>query len=166
LIKEDPMRQARAAFGLVVRGGVLAALAALACGSCPLRAQEVYKSVDADGHVVYSDRGNTKTAPKTTVRVEQPDPAEAARLAKEQELLKAEDSERTRQQATADKNKALQDHNKQLACQNARNYYFRLKDTGRLYKRDADGNRVFYSDEEADGMREQARQAMVGACGT
>ena len=160
------MRQARAAFGLVVRGGVLAALAALACGSCPLRAQEVYKSVDADGHVVYSDRGNTKTAPKTTVRVEQPDPAEAARLAKEQELLKAEDSERTRQQAHRRQEQGAAGSQQAAGLRERPQLLLSLKDTGRLYKRDADGNRVFYSDEEADGMREQARQAMVGACGT
>jgi len=43
--------------------------------------------------------------------------------------------------------------------------YFHLKDTGRLYRRNADGNRVYYSDEEADALREQARRAMTAACG-
>jgi hypothetical protein len=163
---EGRVRHSATTFDHFRRGAVLAALAALACTTCPLPAQEVYKSVDAQGHVVYSDRGSTKTAPKTTVHVDQPDPTEVTRLGKEQELLKAEDSERTKQQAIDDKNKANQDHNKQVACQNARNNYFRLKDSGRIFRRDADGNRAFYSDEEAEAMREQARRAMTAACGS
>ena len=70
----------------------LGALVALAC--LPLPAQEVYKSVDAQGHVVYSDRGTTKTAPKTALHVEEPDPAEAARLAKQQQILDAQEQQR------------------------------------------------------------------------
>lgn len=129
-------------------------------------AQEIYRSVDPEGHVVYSDRGTTKNAPKTTLRVDEGDPAEAARLAKEQQLLKAEDAQRTRQEALEAKNKAAEDKQHQAACQSARNSYFRLNDAGRLFRRDADGNRVYYSDEEADAMREQAKRAMTAACGS
>jgi len=144
----------------------LGALVALAC--LPLPAQEVYKSVDAQGHVVYSDRGTTKTAPKTAVHVDEPDPAEAARLAKQQQILDAQEQERTREQAASDHAKALEDRKRQQkakACENARNNYFRLQETNRLYKRDADGNRVYYSDAEADALRQQAKQAMTSACG-
>lgn len=148
------------------RGAVLAALVALACTSRPLSAQEVYKSVDAQGHVVYSDRGATKTAQKTPVHVDQPDPAEVARLAKEQEMLKAEDQTRAKQQQTDDKNKAAEQHRKEVACTNARNYYFRLADARRIYKPTDNGDRVFYSDEDADAQRQKARQAMNDACGS
>jgi Domain of unknown function (DUF4124) len=147
----------------------LAALAALAvqiCADRPLSAQEVYKSVDAEGHVSYSDRGATKTSPKTAVRVQEPDPAEVARLARQQELLENSERERVKQQALADKTKAAADRKKQQACQSARNNYFRLKDSARVYQRDADGNRVYYSDSDADAMREQARRAMTAVCGT
>jgi multidrug efflux pump subunit AcrA (membrane-fusion protein) len=147
------------------RGAILGALVAL-FSLTPVPAQEVYRSVDAAGHVVYSDRGATKNAPKTAVRVEEGDPAEAARLAKEQQLLQAEETQRTKQQAIDDKNKANADHQKQVACQNARNYYYRLRDSGRIYQRDSDGNRVYYSDSEADTLREQAKRAMTSACGT
>jgi hypothetical protein len=160
------MRDSRSRLGSWRRGAVLAALVALGCPLRPLPAQEVYKSVDAEGHVVYSDRGGSKGAPKTAVHVDQPDPAEVARLAKEQEMLKAEDAQRSKQQAIDDKNKATQGHNRQVACQNARNTYYRLKDSARIYQRDAEGNRVYYSDEEADAMREQARRAMTAACGS
>ena len=45
-------------------------------------ADQVYKYVDAQGHVTYSDRPNTSGARKTEVTVQQADPHEAARLAK------------------------------------------------------------------------------------
>ena len=147
------------------RGALLGAVLALAGAHGPLNAQEVYKSVDADGHVVYSDRSGSKNAPKTAVHVDAPDPAEVARLAKEQEMLKAEDLQRTKLQAVEANSKAREDHAKQVACDNARNYYYRLKDSNRLYQRDPDGNRIFYTDSEADAMRERARRAMTAACG-
>jgi Domain of unknown function (DUF4124) len=149
-----------------LRGALLGAVLVLACPHAPLHAQEVYKSVDADGHVIYSDRANSKGAPKTAVHVDAPDPAEVARLAKEQEMLKAEDLQRTRQQAQEANSKARQDHAKQVACDNARNYYYRLKDSNRIYQRDPDGNRIFYSDSDADVLRERARRAMTAACGS
>jgi len=148
------------------RGAALGALVALCLPLAPVPAQEVYKSVDAEGHVVYSDRGASKNAATTAVHVHEGDPAEAARIAKEQELLQAEEAQRAKQQSIDDKNKASADHQKQVACQNARNYYYRLRDSARLYQRDGDGNRVYYSDSEADTLREQAKRAMTSACGT
>ena len=148
------------------RTAALSALAALGCGS--LLAQEVYKSVDAQGHVVYSDRGGNKTAPRASVHVDQPDPAEVARLAKQQQLLAAQEQQRLKEQVADERAKALEDRKRQQkekACENARNNYFRLQESTRLFKRDADGNRIYYSDSEADTMRQQAKQAMTAACG-
>jgi hypothetical protein len=71
---------------------VFTVLLLLAHSGCPLRAQEVYKSTDAQGHVVYSDRASTPTAQKSVVHVDQPDPAEVARIAKEQQILNAQES--------------------------------------------------------------------------
>ena len=144
----------------------LARVVLLCCPLAPLSAQEIYRSVDADGHVVYSDRGSSRSAPKTTLRVEQADPAEASRIAKEQEMLKAEELERGKHDSAEAKAKSSSDHQKQVACENARSYYYRLRDSGRIYQRDSDGNRVYYSDDEADKLREQARRAMSAACGT
>ncbi len=132
----------------------------------PAPADQVYKSVDAQGHVTYSDRPNTSAAQKTDVTVQQADPAEAKRLAKERQLLNAEDDQRKKQDAAADKSKAQQDHDKQARCQNARANYNSLKDVRRIYKTDADGNRTYLSDTEADAQREAARQVMNTACGT
>jgi len=160
------MRLSRAAIGSLTRSATIVALLAFGCAATALHAQEVYKSVDANGHIVYSDRGNAKGAPKTSVHVDQPDPAEVARLAHEQELLKADDLARSHQEAIEDKSRAAQQKKKQVACESARNRYYQMKDAARLYKRDVDGSRVYMSDEDADAMRQQARQAMSAACGT
>ena len=163
------MRTSHTVLDVSARGAVLAAAALLACLGGSASAQEVYRSVDAQGRVVFSDRGGTKDAPKTPVRIDKPDPAEVARLAKEQnalqDALRADDSARARQQAADDKQKAVRDHNRQVACEKARNNYYRLNDARSIYKRDADGNRVYYDDAEADAVREQARRAMTAACG-
>jgi hypothetical protein len=160
------MRLARAAFDSVTRGATIVALLALACLPAALAAQEVYRSVDANGHVVYSDRGASKSAPRTTLHVNEADPAEAARLAHEQALLDADEAARARQQTLEDKSRANQQHKQQQACEKARTEYFHMKESARLYKRDAEGNRVYYTDDDADALREQARRTMVAACGS
>jgi len=129
------------------------------------QADQVYRSVDAQGHVTYSDRPNAAGAQKTEITVQQGDPKEAARLAKEGQVLGAEDEQRKKQQLAVDKNKAQQDKDKQARCQAAKDHYNSIKE-GRLYKRDPDGNRQFMTDSEADAQRETARQVMNTACGT
>jgi hypothetical protein len=140
---------------------------ALACPHGTLLAQEVYKSVDADGHVVYSDRGSAKNAPTTSIHVTEPDPAEAARLAKQQQLLNAAEKQRQKEEAADSKSNAQTERNRQQKCERARNQYYRLHDARRIFdKRDADGNPIYLSDEEADAARDKARRAMTDACGS
>jgi hypothetical protein len=131
----------------------------------PAQADQVYKTVDAQGHVTYSDRPNAVGAQKTDVAVQQADPTEAARLAKERQLLNAEDDQRKKQSA-ADKNKAQQEHDKQARCQAARDNYNSLQNVNRIFKTDADGNRVYASDAEVAVQKETARQVMATACGS
>jgi len=160
------MRRSARMLGWFWQGVMLGALVAIGGAPPALRAQEsqgVYKSVDAQGHLVYSDRGTAKNAPKTSLRVEEANPTEAARLAKEQQALTAADAERRKQQAAEDKAHAAADKKKDDACRNARNQYNRL-DTRAPFRRDADGNRVYYTDQEADALREQARKAMQATC--
>ena len=144
------------------------ALVALAILWIPVRhssADEVYKSVDAQGHVVYSDRATSAKAQKSVVHVIQGDPTEAARAAKETHILKAEENERKRSEAGQNRAQAQQDQERRALCEQARNRYYSVKDVNVLYKLDAQGNRVFYTDAEGDARKEQYRQAMVVACG-
>jgi hypothetical protein len=149
------------------RGAKLIVLLQILGSLGPAQAAEVYKWIDAEGHVVYSDRAPTSTAQKSIVPVDQPDPAEIARNAKEQKIMSAEDAQRKKEQAIEDRKaaqKAQEEHNRQAQCDNARNRYYSLRDSRRIYQRDADGNRVYYSDADADAKREEARQAMLSAC--
>lgn len=127
---------------------------------------QVYKSVDAQGHVTYSDRPTAAGAQKTDVVVQQADPREAQRLAKERMLLKAEDDQRTTKAAAAEQAKAKQDSEKKQLCDNARRHYNDIKDANRLYSVSADGNREYYTDAQADAMRTEAKRAMDAACGS
>ena len=154
----------RRKFAIPSRRALVAAVAALASMG-PLAAQEVYKSVDAQGHVVYSDRGASKNSPTTSLRVQESDPAGAAQLAKQQRLLEAADAVRRNEQAAEDKRRAAEAKQRQQTCDKARQEYFRERDARRLSYLDAGGNRVYYSDEELEQMRERARRAMVSACG-
>jgi Domain of unknown function (DUF4124) len=160
------MRHSRATSGWAGRKWALVTLACVFSLAVSLHAADIYKSVDAEGHVIYSDRADGKAAEKAAVRVDSVDPAEVARLAREQQLLQAEESQRQRQQFADDKKKALQDRDQQLRCEAARNQFYAMKEARRIYDRDADGNRVYYSDAEANAKREEARQAMTAACGT
>ena len=132
----------------------------------PVQADEIYKSVDAQGHVIYSDRPANIGAKKTEIAVQQADPHEAERLAKERALLKVEDDQRTRKQAQDNQTKAQQDAEKKRACSSAREHYNVLNTANRVFKIGADGNREYYSDAQADAMRAEAKRAMDSACGT
>ncbi len=129
-------------------------------------ADAIYKSVDAQGHVTYSDRPSSAAARKTEVAVQQADPEEAARLAKERMLLKADDEQRKKQEIAANRTRTQQDTARKELCRNAREHYTFLRDVHRLFVPGADGGREYYTDAQLDAMREDARRAMNTACGT
>lgn len=137
-----------------------------ACVVDPATADQVYKSVDAQGHVIYSDRPSTTSAQKTEIAVQQADPKEAERLARERVLLKADDDQRTRKENEANRTKAQQDSEKKQRCTNARSRYNYLMSVHRLYEPGNDGSREYYTDAQADAMRAAAKRAMDDACGT
>jgi hypothetical protein len=146
---------------------VLAAVVMLGAPVTASLADEVYKSVDAAGHVVYSDRAPGAKAQKSEVRVTPPDEDQARRNASEQRILNAEDSQRKQHDAQEANDKARQEQQAQqklARCNQARDHYNAIKDVNLVYHLDAAGNRVFYTDAEADQRRELARQAMNSAC--
>jgi Domain of unknown function (DUF4124) len=69
----------------------------------PAVADPVYKSADAQGHVVDSDRATT---PTSDVKVIQSDPAQAARAARQTRIFQAEENQRKQQQASDGRDKA------------------------------------------------------------
>ncbi len=149
---------------LLSRIGLLGAWVVLTVPSRGI-CDEVYKTVDASGNVVYSDRPSSPKSEKMTVPVQQADPSEAARLAKQRALQDADYAQRSRQESEEQGRQDAQSRQEAARCSSARNRYFMLKDVGRIFRLDADGNRVFYSDAQADTMRAAAKQAMEQACG-
>jgi hypothetical protein len=149
------MRWLRACLICTLAGAALPALTA---------ADDIYKTVDADGHVVYSDHPISPAAQKLALPVTPADSAEAARLAKQRAIENAEDAQRSRQEAEQQSKQAAQSKQDAAHCTDARNHYFSLKDVRRVYRLDDDGNRIYYSDQEADAMRAAAKQAMDQAC--
>jgi hypothetical protein len=139
----------------------------LACIAVAARGygDEVYKTVDASGHVVYSDHPTSSAAQKVDVQVTQPDAAEAARLAKQHALEDADFAQRSKQEAAEASKQAAQAKQDEARCTAARTRYNFLMQVNRLYRVDADGNRAYYSDAEADAMRVTAKQTMDQACG-
>ena len=75
-------------------------------------------------------------------------------------------SQRSRQQNEANRAKAQQDSDKKQRCTNARARYNFLTSVNRVFEPTADGNRVYYTDAQADAMRAAAKRAMDDACGT
>lgn len=142
--------------------GVVAVLAL----SGQLHAQDVYKSVDAQGHVTYSDHADAPNAQRMDVTPVEGNASEAARLAQQQRIENDEEARRKSAQAHADQAQQQADEEKQRRCAAARLRYAALKDVNRVYNVDSAGNRVYLSDAEADTQRSQAQQAVQAACGT
>jgi len=153
---------------IMAKTTVALAAGLLICAVSPARA-DIYKSLDEQGHVVYSDRASTPAAHKTDVAVQLPKQEEVARLAKQQAILKVVESQRKQQELASQQLTARhqqEQHNKQVLCQGARERYYAVRDANHIFNRDADGNRLYLSDSEADARRLELQQAMNTACAT
>jgi hypothetical protein len=143
--------------GMLIAGVALSALA-----------DDVYKTVDAQGRVTYSDHAISPESKRVTVDVIQGNPQEAARLAKERAVVNAgaaEQAKQAQQQANEQLRQQAQAASQKQACEAARNRYGTFSAGGRIYHTDDQGNRAFYSDEEIEAQRISAKAAMDSACG-
>lgn len=129
----------------------------------------LYKTVDAQGNVVYTDKPSSANTQQTTVHYHEPT-AEDLKSAEEQRRAQQAMEAQRLQQAVASNADRLQQERQQQAlqarCENARRQFNSIKDAGRLYQQDSQGDRVYLTDQEADAKRAQARQAMTDACGS
>ena len=138
--------------------------------SLPLTAApaDVYRSIDAQGHVQYSDTPSpgavlVSTADVTGGADATSDDASAAKQAIDKaanqasEQLAQEDAQRAVEKDTAAAHAAQ--------CKQAQDVYQKSITARRLYTVDANGNRQYMSDQQADAQRVQYRMAMQAACG-
>jgi hypothetical protein len=126
---------------------------------------KMYKTVDAQGNVVYSDEASSPNKQPVTVRYHEPSAEDLKGLEQQRKAQQAAEVQRL-QQAVANDAARKQQQAQQTRCENARRYYNSIKDAGRLYRQDDQGNPVFLSDQEADAKRAQASQSASDACGS
>jgi hypothetical protein len=139
----------------------------LGCAGQRVAAGEVYKTVDAQGNVTYSDHPLSSASQPLALQVPAANAQEAARLNKEQALQAADSAQEARQaqqQAAEQQKKAAQDAAQKQRCDAARNRYAVFAAGGRLFKTDEQGNRVYYSDDEIEAERAASKAAMDSAC--
>jgi Domain of unknown function (DUF4124) len=128
-----------------------------------VNAAEVFRTVDTEGHVVYTDHADPN-APKEAIQVKAMSAKQAARAAKVQATQKAAELQHRKLQAVETAKIAKLDHDAQVQCDEAQKNFYAMKTSERLSHQDSTGNRVYYSDTEAAMKREEARQTIVLAC--
>lgn len=137
--------------------------------SVPGFADDMYKTVDAQGNVTFSDHPLSPASRRMSVDVTQGDPAEAARIRQQQAQMNAETAQsvkQSQQDASDQARKAALQAQQQQRCAAARARYAMFAAGGRLFRTDEQGNRVYYSDQEINQQRDAAKAAMEGACNT
>ena len=146
-------------------------LALLTVGLCtaPAVHAQVYKWIDKDGKVQYSDQppapGAAKSAPQKLIGSAPADSAApAAKPLKEQ----VKDSDKKRAEATEKQNKdeenAKRATQNQARCDEARGYLRTLQAGGRISKTDANGERNFLEDNQLQSEISKTQQVISESC--
>lgn len=140
-------------------------MVAIALALSPAAMAQLYKSVDKDGRVIYTDQppasGNAKTIniPRSVTDAPAPSKSYVAQD-KENEKKKKEANEKAAKAGDPAK-KAQED---QARCAQAKSAYQMYADGGRIFKSDEKGERVFLSDAEIESARAKSRREMDEAC--
>ena len=130
-------------------------------------AADIYRSVDAQGHVQYSD---TPSPGAQLIRVSARNAAEFAASASANASASKPNDDAA--QAQLAKDKAQQAVQKDVAetraeqCKKATETYQRYIQSRRIFKPTDNGDREYLSDADADQLRLNARLDMEAACGT
>ncbi|MGE5142451.1 MAG: DUF4124 domain-containing protein [Acidobacteriota bacterium] len=131
-------------------------------GACSLARADVFRWVDSEGVVHYSDEWVPgSTVVKTTVRPHSessPTSSTARAGSRVNEQIDNQDNARAVQQDVA---KA-----RDSQCSWAKDRYMKAIASRRVYKEGKDGERQYMSDADADAYREQARKDVQQACGS
>lgn len=153
-------RHAAIQFGLLAAGVLAAGLAASGA-----RAEDIWKWVDSQGHVQYSDRW---TPGAVLIKGDHPRAADSSAPSDDQAQLDAsnqrikEDLSREAAQRAVEKDRATA---RAAQCKQAKDRYQKAIDARRMYREDKNGERTYLTDDEADKARLQARLDMQSACG-
>lgn len=130
-------------------------------------AGDIYKSVDSKGRVTYSDQ----PSPSAQRVVLPPTPKSSAderdRISRQMEAFSQADAQRASRAEAEQKEKALkkamEDRRKEM-CKRTRDRYLNFSEARRPYRRDEQGNRVYYSSAEIDAEIAAAKAEMDRQC--
>ncbi|MGD8810372.1 MAG: DUF4124 domain-containing protein [Gammaproteobacteria bacterium] len=137
------------------------AIVTLSLLAVPALAADVYRSVDAQGNVVYTDRPTTEGSIRVAVRTSTP--ARAAQSTSEQ--TSPEPAADLPDQATIEAAERAQLAEDRAAnCEIAKERNERYSTSRRLYRVGADGERVYLNDEQLTEARNEAEAEVSRWC--
>ncbi len=137
--------------------------------SAGAHASEVYRTKDAKGQLVYTDKPVTLPAEKLDVKSSSTDTVEVQKR-QEDQMKRYSEGEQSRSDAAvkaADARKAseLSATDRAKRCQDARDRYQAYMNSSRLYEPGAsESERRYLSDAEIDAARETAKKTMDEFC--
>jgi len=130
-------------------------------GACTLARADVFRWVDSDGVVHYSDEWVPGSVVVKTVKPHPESaaaPSPAGRSATALNQLNDQANSRAVQQDVA--------KSRDATCSWAKDRYMKAIQSRRVYKEGPNGERNYISDTDADAYREQARKDVQQACGS
>jgi len=154
-------RHAAIQLGLLAAGLLSAGLAASGA-----RAEDIWKWVDSQGHVQYSDRW---TPGAVLIKGDRPRANSSGSHSDDQAQLDATSKRIDDDLSREDAQRAVQkDQSEARAaqCKQAKEQYQKAIQARRIYHEDANGERTYLTDDEAEKARVQARLDMQNACGS
>jgi hypothetical protein len=137
--------------------------------SAGAQASEVYKTTDAQGRPVYTDKPPSLPAKRLNVQSATTDTVEVQRRY-DAELKRYDEEAKAGEQAAAkaaeeSKARELTAEDRARRCIEARQHYEKVMTARRLYSPGAsEGERSYLSDAEIDAARANAKQAMDELC--
>ena len=136
----------------------------IALASMAVTAQEVYRTVNPDGTIVYSDRPLSERSQLVSVATRSTDPERVA--AEADALLEAEEArdQRSAEPAGLAEARAEQAEKMAEACRIAQQKAEAYERAPRIYEEMPDGSRRYLSDEDVARERLAARQAVIDYC--
>lgn len=140
--------------------------ALLCVASTGVGADDIYKSTDAQGRPIYSDRPLSPSAERVVIPRSGNAAAGQARTDEVQAINERLEALRQQTEAgEARKRAALQDEQRaKERCRQARDRYLMFAEGRRIYRRDEQGARVYYTGSEIDAERKAAEKTMNELC--
>lgn len=143
---------------------VLLSALVLALASMAVTANEVYRTVERDGTITYSDRPLSANSQLVSVAILPADPERAEAEAEARREMETGRRQQAAESAQLDEARAEQAEIKAAACRDARQKVEVYERSPRIYEPLPDGGRRYLSDEEMARARVAARQAVSEFC--